>query len=301
MIFPQAVQSFLQYCEFERALSPNTLIAYADDLKHFGNFAGGTLGPDFTPLQVDKLLIRDFIASLRKRGLRVATIQRRVNCLRSFWAFLIDCGIETRDSPLDGLRLPRKEHRVAAFLGEQEMLSMLAGASEQARSWCAVRDHAVLATLLFAGVRRTELLNLCLADVRLEEGLIIVRQGKGRRSRVVPIAAELGAILRGWLEVRPQRGHDRLFCNQMGGPLGRHALYHLFRKAKAQSGIERPEVSVHTLRHSFACALLKGGTNVVAIQQLLGHASLETTSIYLHVSGEELREAVATHVLCGRG
>jgi len=203
MTFRHAVQSFLQYCDLERALSPNTLIAYADDLKHFGRFASATLGPDFTPLLVDKLLIRGFIASLRERGLRIATIQRRVNCLRSFWSFLIDCGIETRESPLDGLRLPRKEHRVAAFLGEQEMLSMLAGASEQSRSWSAVRDHAVLATLLFSGVRRTELLNLCLPEVRLDEDLIVVRHGKGRRSRVVPVAPELDHILHGWPSARP--------------------------------------------------------------------------------------------------
>jgi site-specific recombinase XerD len=300
MTFRQAVQSFLQYCELERALSPNTLIAYADDLKHFRRFATESLDPDFTPLQVDKLLIRGFIASLRERGLRIATIQRRVNCLRSFWSFLIDCGVETRESPLDGLRLPRKEHRVAAFLGEQEMLSMLAAASDQPLKWCGIRDHAVLATLLFSGVRRTELLNLRLPDVRLEERIIVVRQGKGRRSRVVPIAPELGDILQGWLAVRPACQHDYFFSNQMRGRLGRHALYHLFRKAKTRAGLDRPEVSVHTLRHSFACALLKGGTNVVAIQQLLGHASLETTSIYLHVSGEELREAVSSHVLCGR-
>lgn len=300
MTFRQAVQSFLQYCELERALSPNTLIAYADDLKHFRLFAADSLGPDFCPTQVDKLLIRSFIASLRERGLRIATIQRRVNCLRSFWSFLIDCGVETRESPLEGLRLPRKEHRVAAFLGEAEMLSMLTGAADQRLKWCGIRDHAVLATLLFSGVRRTELLNLHLPDVRLDEGIFVVRQGKGRRSRVVPIAPELAGILQGWLAVRPTCRHDYLFCNQMRGRMGRHAMYHLFRKAKAQSGIERAEVTVHTLRHSFACALLKGGTNVVAIQQLLGHASLETTSIYLHVSGEELREAVSSHVLCGK-
>ena len=300
MTFPEAVQSFLTYCELERALSPNTLIAYADDLKRFGGFASGVLGPNFSPEEVDKLLIRGFIAKLREQGLRIATIQRRVNCLRSFWSFLIDCGVEHRESPLDGLRLPKKDHRVAEFLDEQEMLSMLASASGQTRGCYSIRDHAVIATLLFAGLRRTELLNLRLPDVRLEEGLIIVRLGKGRRSRVIPIAPALGDILRGWLAFRPACEHDHFFCNQMRGPLGRHALYHLFRKAKLGTGIDRPEVSVHTLRHSFACALLKGGTNVVAIQHLLGHASLETTAIYLHVSGEELREAVSMHVLCSR-
>lgn len=301
MTFDDCVRAFLQYCELERALSRNTIIAYAADLKSFTTFASARLAPPLGPADIGKLVIRAFIADQRRRGLSIATIQRRVYCLRSFWAFLIDSGIEARESPLEGIRLPRKEHRVAPFLDEGEMVAMLEATGNRRSALQQVRDRAVLATFLFAGLRRGELLNLRLQDLRLSDGLLVVHLGKGNRTRVVPLAAPLREVLREWLEARPECDHDRVFCNRQRGPLGRNALSHLFARAKRDAGIEREDVTVHTLRHSFACALLKGGTDVVSIQHLMGHASLETTALYLHVSGEELRGAVERHVLCRGG
>ena len=298
MTFEECARAFLTYCEVERALSPNTLIAYADDLRHFTRFAIPEIGADFHPSQVDKQLIRKFIVQLRQRGLRVATIQRRINCLRSFWHFLVENSTQVAASPLEGIRLPKKEHRVPAFLNEADMTSLLE-ASRQPNPRCfRTRDHAVIATFLFAGLRRQELMALRLVDVDLDDSIIIVRKGKGGRTRVIPVARPLKAILEHWLSERPHCEHDFVFCNRVRGSLGRHALSHLFKRVKSEAGIDRSGVTIHTLRHSFACALLRGGTNIVAIQQLLGHASLETTSIYLHVTGEELRDAVAGHVLC---
>jgi len=298
MTFDECVRAFLTYCELERALSPNTLLAYADDLRRLAALATAALGsvPDVS--QVDRSLIRRFIAVQRESGLSISTIQRRVYCLRSFWRFLSDTGLDTRESPLEGVRLPRKEHRIAAFLGETEMRRILDAAGQhRTRPW-QIRDRAVMATFLFAGLRRTELTSLRLPDVQLGEGVILVRSGKGKRMRVIPIAMPLRQALQEWLVLRPSCCHNFVFCNRMRGPMGRHALEHLFGLALREAGIDREGVSIHTLRHSSACALLKGGTNVVAIQQLMGHASLQTTAVYLHVSGEELRAAVAGHVLC---
>jgi len=298
MTFEKCARAFLTYCEVERALSPNTLIAYADDLRHFTRFALPEIGADFHPSQVDKQLIRKFIVQLRQRGLRVATIQRRINCLRSFWRYLVENNPEISVCPLDGIRLPKKEHRVPTFLNEAEMTALLE-ASRQPNPYCfRTRDHAVIATFLFAGLRRQELMGLRLVDVDLDDGIMTIREGKGGRTRVIPVAGPLKAILKDWFSERPDCEHDFVFCNRVRGPLGRHALSHLFMQAKQRAGIERPAVTVHTLRHSFACALLRGGTNVVAIQHLLGHVSLETTAVYLHATGEELRDAVAGHVLC---
>ena len=301
MTFDECVLSFLRYCDLERALSRNTLVAYADDLKRFASFASPLLPSPFRPTEVDKTLIRSFIADQRQHGLSIATIQRRIYCLRSFWAFLADSGADTRESPVMGIRLPRREHRVAAFLDEGEMMAILDGAGSRRNRCHQVRDRAVLATFLFAGLRRAELLNLRLPDLRLADDLLVVRQGKGKRTRVVPIAAPLKGMLQEWLGERPVCDHDYVFCNRLRGPLGRNALSHLFMLAKQEAGITREDVTVHTLRHSFACALLKGGTDVVSIQHLLGHCSFETTAVYLHVSGEELRGAVARHILCREG
>ena len=237
-------------------------------------------------------------SSQRERGLAIPTIQRRIHCLRSFWAFLIDSGVETRESPLEGIRLPKKEQRVATYLDAAEVRALLVAAERREIESLRLRDRAVIATFLFAGLRRTELLNLRLQDLRLRDGLIVVRQGKGKRTRVVPVADPLNGMLQEWLAERPHCDHDYVFCNRLRQPMGRHALVHLSALAKEEAGIDRQDVTVHTMRHSFACALLRGATVVVAIQHLLGHAGLETTTIYLHASGEELRHAVERHTLC---
>jgi site-specific recombinase XerD len=301
MSFDECARDFLTCCELERDLSRNTRIAYADDLKRFAAFCAPLLGTPLEPTQVNKSHIRAFIAGQRERGLAVPTIQRRIHCLRSFWAFLIDSGAETRESPLEGIRLPKKEHRVATCLDDGEMRALLDAAErrETESLRLRLRDRAVIATSLFAGMRRSELLKLKLRDLRRQEGLIVVRQGKGNRTRVVPMAEPPKVALEEWLAERPHCDHDYVFCNRARQLMGRHALVHLFGLAKAEAGVERGDVGVHTMRHSFACALLRGGTDVVAIQHLLGHASLETTTIYLHASGQELREAVGRHVLSG--
>jgi site-specific recombinase XerC len=135
---------------------------------------------------------------------------------------------------VEGVRLPRKERRVAAFLGEAEMRRVLQAAGERRRPPWQVRDRAVIATFLFAGLRRTELMGLRLPDVQMAEGVILVRSGKGKRMRVIPVATPLRRLLEEWLELRPACGHEFVFCNRLRGPLGRHALLHLFGQGPAR-------------------------------------------------------------------
>jgi len=125
----------------------------------------------------------------------------------------------------------------------------------------------------------------------------MVREGKGGRMRAIPILSPLRQLCLPWLDERSSCNHDSLFVNREGKPLGRHAVQVLFDRCRGQAGIRREGVTIHTLRQSFACALLRGGANLVAIQQLMGHASLDTTSIYLRVTDAELKNAVATHSL----
>lgn len=297
MRFDEATKEFLAYCDLERALSPLTLSAYESDLRQWRRFLEQTLGSAHPRIEdVTRSHVRGFIVSQRERGLSNTTVARRINCLRSFWHFLEHAEI-TDGNPLEGIRLPKAKTKLPTFLTDGEMRSLLDAARRTYYSDLAARDQAVIGTFLFGGLRRTELLKLRTRDVNLEDDILTVRHGKGGGMRVVPMGRRLCDLLVAWLEQRPRCDHDFLFVNREKGPMGRHAVQATFERVKRVAGITREDVTIHTLRHSFACALLRGGANLVEIQQLMGHASLETTSVYLHVTGAELRNAIAAHSL----
>ena len=299
MRFDEATRQFLAYCDLERGFSPCTLSGYASDLRQWRRFLAQATRRSIPRItDVDRHLIRRFIVDQREAGLSNATVARRVNCLRSFWQFLDQAELVT-DNPLDGIRLPKTRTGLPTYLTDEEMRRLLEAAGRTHYGNIASRDKAVIGTFLFAGLRRQELISVHVPDVNWEDGTIRVRHGKGGRMRVIPMVRELRELLATWLAERPQCHHDFLFINREKEPMGRHAVTVTLKRAKRMAGIDRPEVTIHTLRHSFACALLRGGAGVVAIQRLMGHASLDTTSIYLHVTGVELAEAVRAHSLCG--
>jgi len=187
---------------------------------------------------------------------------------------------------------PKLRRKVPNYLTPDECRRLLKATEQNHFFDLACRDKALIATLRYTGVRRAELLALDITDLDFEARTLTVRHGKGGRSRVVPLRDDLIALIRDWLELRPKCDHDRLFTNRIGQPLGKHGLQDAFPRAKAAAEIERDGVTLHTLRHTFASALLQNGADLVSIQTLLGHASLDTTAVYLHVQMDGLREAV---------
>ena len=129
--------------------------------------------------------------------------------------------------------------------------------------------------------------------------MALIRDGKGGRARSVPLVADAVQAVDDWLEFRPECGHDYLFATTHGNRIYATRLQIIWKRVLRDSGITRPAVSLHTLRHSAATLLLQNGVDLVSIQQILGHTRLDTTAVYLHVGGTELRKAVAAHPLCG--
>ena len=299
MRFDEATKQFLAYCDLERGFSPCTIAAYASDLRQWRRFLAKAIPGNIPRItDVNRQLIRKFIVHQREAGLSNATVVRRVNCLRSFWQFLDQAELVT-DNPIDGIRLPKTRTELPNYLTDEEMRRLLDAAGRTHYANLASRDGAVIGMFLFAGLRRQELINVHVPDVNWEDGIIRVRHGKGGRMRVIPMVRELQDFLEAWLTERPQCHHDFLFSNREKQPLATRAVALTFKRAERMADMDRPEVAVHTLHHSFACALLHGGPSVVAIRRSMGHASLDTTLIYLHVTGVELEEAVAAHSLCG--
>ena len=288
------IHDFLVYLDAERGYSPCTVKAYRGDLRSFFAFATtrGTSAVD----QVSPLLVREWIASLRTAGLAHSSIARHLYALRSLWSFLLDCEVVTND-PLKRISIPKQKQSIPTTLSVDELRLLLAAAAQHRDPVIALRDHAIVCTLAFTGMRRGELLGLGLADVGLDGAVVHVRHGKGGKSRLIPLADDAVEAIGDWLEVRPSSKAQTLFVTVRGNRIYPSRLQVIWRRVLGQSGIARPGVTLHTLRHSFATLLLQSGANLFTIQKLLGHSRLDTTAVYLHVAGEDLREGIMKHPL----
>lgn len=297
MDFHQAVHEFLAYLEHERGSSPFTISSYRSDFRRFADF----LDTQAVPAKVGNIttpLARRYIAALSKAGLSPRTIARRLASLKSLFRYLRACEY-VPGNPLAPLPTPKQRTRLPSCLTADECRRLLDATDHNHYFILAFRDKAILATFIYTGMRRGELLALRTRDVDFDAGVVTVNNGKGGKARVVPMCHELIEPLRDWLELRPPCDHDALFTTRLGQPLGKHGVQDAFSRAKAAAGIDREGVTIHTLRHTFATSLLENGADLVSIQRLLGHSSLDTTAIYLHVQMDGLREAVQKHPLSG--
>jgi len=294
-----AHEEFLAYLDLEANRSPQTVTAYASDFRQFLLCLTET---DREPVgeAIDRQTIRQYVAWLRRRGLSVTSICRRLASLRSFWRFLGDNGYTDRD-PFVRVSIPKRARSLPVALSAPEAQALLQAAERQPSIYRAFRDRAALSVLLFTGLRRAELLALRLPDVDLGEGTLRIEHGKGDKTRLVPLGERPLSALRDWLDLRPGCDHDFLFLSSDRRPLGRRALMGLLRKALRRAGIDRPGVVLHSLRHTAATLLLQGGCDLASVQRILGHSSLNTTGVYLQVTMHDLRRAVARHPLAVPG
>jgi integrase/recombinase XerD len=286
------MESFLDYLTFERGLSERTLSAYERDLgKLFLFLAGrGRAGPG----AITSADLREFVYELKDAGLAPSSIRRAISSLRSYFAFLLEEGSLESD-PSERLEAPRAGRELPEVLSVDEVLRMLDSTNpDHPLSW---RDRSILEVLYATGIRVSELVELKMVNLDLEEGFCTVF-GKGSKERMVPLGLPARRALERYLrEVRPTldqgKGRGVVFLNRRGEPLTRMTIWNLVRKAAIGAGVTR-KVSPHTLRHTFATHLLEGGADLAAVQELLGHADISTTQIYTHVDREYLREVHRT-------
>ena len=283
-------EQFQDYLTFERGLSDRTLTAYARDLTRWARFLDerGARSPDaVTPAH-----LRDWVFSLKEAQLAPTSIRRAQSAVRTYFAFLLAEGSVTAD-PTERLESPKLGRRLPEFLTRDEVSALLDAPDPDAPlCW---RDRAILELLYATGMRVSELAELPLSSLDLDEGFLTVF-GKGGKERLVPVGEPaLRALGRYLREVRPTldraqgKGKGRVFLNARGSPLSRVAVWALVKESARRAGITR-KVSPHTLRHTFATHLLEGGADLAAVQELLGHADIATTQIYTHVDREYLRD-----------
>ncbi len=298
------LEPFLDYLMLERGLRPRSCTAYRSDLRRFLAFAR-LCGMDEGPGQADHALLTRYVGHLHRQGLSPSSIRRAQSALRAYFAFLVAEGLIAID-PSDRMERPATGRALPEFLSQAEAARLMEAVDPDLPVlW---RDRAVLELLYATGMRVSELAHMQLADLDLaiaadgkEQDLSAVWhnaatlvRGKGGRERIVPIGqAAARATQRYLTTVRPAlergRGAGTVFLNQRGTPLSRMSIWTIVKQAAARAGIQRP-ISPHTLRHSFATHLLEGGADLIAVQELLGHADISTTQIYTHLNRAYLRK-----------
>ena len=295
-IVARLLEAFGDHLVVERGVGVRTRAAYVSDVADFLRFAG----PE--PGAVCAERVTAYLASLRRQGRSPATLSRRTSALRSLVRFLAEeSGGQPGSAadPLEGLPRVRREKGLPRVLSPTETVRLLDAVRGDTPR--ALRDRAMLELLYASGLRVSELVGLRVGDVDLRAGLVRCA-GKGGKERIIPFGRPAATAVRAYLaEARPQlarglRGPwaDALFPGRGGGPLTRQGFWKIVREYTRQAGIGRP-VSPHVLRHSFATHLLAGGADLRVVQELLGHASVETTEIYTHLTAGHVRAAYRAH------
>lgn len=278
---------FLDYLRGECHLAPNTIAAYGRDMQRFVLWLGDRRLPE---LKIQDFT--DFIGSLQGGGLAPASIARNIVAIRTFFKFLQLEGI-VRDNPAELIATQKMWERVPGVLSTRDVELFLSAPKKSDTYW--QRDVAMLEVLYATGCRATEVCTLRVRDLSLKERHLQC-EGKGGKQRMVPIGTRaINAInryceeLRGTLAERSPHPPEELFLSRNGRPLDRIQLWRLVKMYALRAGIAS-DISPHSLRHSFATHLLAGGADLRLVQEMLGHASIQTTQIYTHVEHSRLKK-----------
>ena len=287
------VEPFLDHLRFERGLADNTLDAYRHDVVRMAAHAR-KLGRA-RPQEVTTADLRALLLDLKEMGLASASLARNLSSIRTYYRFLLGEG-ETEADPSDRISMPKQWARLPGALSLPEMEALLnAPDLLHPLAW---RDRAMLEFAYATGVRVGELIGMKMRDLHLDEEFVSVF-GKGSKERLVPVGARAVGTLSIYLrETRPalDRGKSagRVFLNARGGPLTRMGVWKILQAHVKTAGIEK-HVTPHTLRHTFATHLLEGGADLLAVQEMLGHADISTTQIYTHVDRNYLAQEHRAH------
>ncbi|MEI2414579.1 site-specific tyrosine recombinase XerD [Orrella sp. JC864] len=288
-----SIGEFVDALWLEHGLSRNTLDAYRNDLAGLDVWlAGQGLGPLPRARTAD---IERWFAAMHAQT-RPATANRRLSALRRYFQWALRTRLASED-PCLPLRAAKQPRRLPHTLSEAQVEALLA--APQVLTELGLRDRAMLETLYATGLRVSELVNLGLLHVSLNEGVLRVVQGKGGKDRLVPLGAEAAHWIDRYLkQARPVllagRVSDALFVTVRGQAMHRRNFWLIVEKYARQAGIHAP-ISPHVLRHAFATHLVNHGADLRVVQLLLGHADISTTQIYTHVARERLKTLHARH------
>lgn len=277
------ILDFLEYLDVVKKHSENTISNYNVDLLNFLEFNNNDI------LNVDRDIVNRYMQYLYDENLSRATISRRLSSLRSFYSYLYNNGIVCKNYFVS-IKNPKKESSLPKFVKEVDIDKMFS--IPDIRKPIGQRNLLIIRMLYATGVRVSELVNICLSDINIDERTIKIL-GKGSKERIVVFGNNTKEILTLYLSDGRNRlirdNNDYLFLNKDGNKLSDRYVREVINDIIIKASISM-HISPHMLRHTFATSMLNNGADLVSVKDLLGHESLNTTSIYTHVSNEKIRE-----------
>lgn len=286
------VSRYRRYLKLEKGYSVNTLDAYMRDLDKLVRYLAAEQ-VHVTEVKLEQL--EHFAASISDLGIGPRSLARILSGVRQFYRFLVLDGY-MEDDPTELLESPKQPNHLPEVLSTAEV-DLLEQAIDLSK-WEGHRNRAIIEVLFSCGLRVSELINLKLSNLYVDEQFVRV-MGKGSKERLVPISPRALEELNYWFSMRNDMSikpgeEDYVFLNRRGHHLTRTMILIMIKRYAAEAGIKKT-ISPHTLRHSFATSLLEGGADLRAIQAMLGHESIGTTEIYTHIDTSTLRQEILEH------
>lgn len=288
----QIIIKYRQYLKLEKSLSENTVMAYASDLDKLIQYLKEE-NINIMDVSLDDL--ENFAAGLRDIGIHPRSQARILSGIRSFFHFLLIEDYIQQD-PSELLESPQIGKHLPDILSVDEIDNLINAIDRSTKE--GQRNCAILETLYSCGLRVSELCNLRISDLYLDEGFIKV-EGKGSKQRLVPISPKAIKEIKNYFLTRSDglikpEFEDYVFISRFGKNISRIMVFHIIKELADKIGLKK-SISPHTFRHSFATHLLEGGANLRAIQSMLGHESIGTTEIYTHIDRVRLRDEIINH------
>lgn len=281
--FEVAIERFIRVQQ-GRNRSPQTLRAYRSDLYQLAGWLHEENALLVDPVDVTTDDLNEFLASLAHRGVSGVSRARKLAAIREFYRSLRIAGT-IEHSPVDGVDTPKRERKARTYLTPEEYNRLLAAAGAHPRDFC------ILTLFIQTGIRISELCELRLDDIDLDAGVLTVRVGKGMAARTIELEKKGIRATKTWLALRPSTHYNHLFLNRDDEPLKECGVRDLLNKYCEQAGITK-RITPHSLRHTFASSKAESGVSPFQLKEWLGHARLDTTSIYVHMAKQNAKKVM---------
>ena len=282
----QLLSDFLAQLTIEKRASQYTVKSYKRDLNCLSTYCESKSISLWTDLKQTN--IRSYMASRHRQGLSSTSLQRELSAIRSFFNFLLKNQL-TDNNPVQYIKAPKKPRKLPKTLDVDQIKSLLEAGTN---STIEIRDLAMFELFYSSGIRLSELAQLNLTDIDLTDKSLIVRSGKGGKSRMLPIGSKAVVAINTWLEHRIKSAtstETALFISTRGTRLGQRSIELRLKQWCKKKGIAE-HIHPHMLRHSFATHLLESSQDLRAVQELLGHSNISTTQIYTHLDFQHLAD-----------
>jgi len=286
------IDSFLAYMKIEKIASTSTIYDYNKEVGKFLDFLSYKNILDINLIST-RIIRQYFYYAKENRDLGSASISKIIAIIKSFFNYLEEEDITVKN-PTRKIKVPKKINKIPSVMSRYEV-DLIIKSVDFAPLRCrknTIRDKLILSLLYYTGIRKSELLNLNWTDINLSRSIVIIRRGKGGKDRLIPLHKEVTSLLDKYLEKRLPLKTEALIIGEQGRRMCNCSFVNLLKMYFALSGLKKKGYTAHSFRHSFATHLVEAGVDLFKVQKLLGHASLDTTKIYINFNSSQMAKAV---------